>query len=55
MRELVKLFGWPPELTQRTVAWLVQNGRLVKDGLAHPQGKRRMAGLAGIDRSGLIE
>ena len=36
MREIVKLFGWPPELTQRTAAWLVQNG-LLKDGLAHPQ------------------
>jgi hypothetical protein len=36
LREIVKLFGWPPELTQRTVTWLVQNG-LLKDGLSHPQ------------------
>jgi hypothetical protein len=36
IREVAKLFGWPPELTQRTVGWLVQNG-LVKDGLSYPQ------------------
>jgi hypothetical protein len=36
VRELVKLFGWPPDLTQRTVAWLVQNGQ-VQAGLSHPQ------------------
>jgi hypothetical protein len=36
VRDLIRLFGWTPELTQRTVAWLVQNG-LVKDGLSHPQ------------------
>lgn len=36
IREVVKLFGWLPELAQRTAAWLVQNG-LVTDGLFHPQ------------------
>ena len=36
VREIVKLFGWPSDLTQRAVAWLVQNGR-VNDGLSHPQ------------------
>lgn len=36
MREVVRLFGWPPELTQRTVTWLVRNG-IIKDGLSHPQ------------------
>jgi hypothetical protein len=36
LREIVKLFGWPNELTQRTVSWLVQN-KLLKDGLSHPQ------------------
>ena len=36
LREIVKLFGWPPELTQRTVTWLVQN-KLLKDDLSHPQ------------------
>jgi hypothetical protein len=36
VRDLARLFGWPPELTQRTAAWLVQNGTL-KDGLSHPQ------------------
>ena len=36
LREIVKLFGWPPELTQRTVMWLVQN-KLLKDDLSHPQ------------------
>jgi hypothetical protein len=35
-RDLVKLFGWSPVLTQRTIAWLVQNGVLV-DRLSHPQ------------------
>ena len=35
-RDLVRLFGWAPELTQRSVAWLVQNGRLAA-GLEHPQ------------------
>jgi hypothetical protein len=35
-RELVKLFGWPPELTQRTVAGLAQNGKLIEH-VSHPQ------------------
>lgn len=35
-RDLVRLFGWLPDLTQRTVSWLVQNGILL-DNLAHPQ------------------
>ena len=36
IREMIKLFGWLPELTQRTAARLVQNG-LARDGLFHPQ------------------
>jgi DNA glycosylase AlkZ-like len=36
IREVVRLFGWQPELAQRTIAWLVQNGT-VMDGLSHPQ------------------
>jgi hypothetical protein len=36
MRDVVKLFGWPPELARRTVAHLVQAGSL-QDGLTHPQ------------------
>jgi hypothetical protein len=36
IRDVVRLFGWPPDLTLRTVTWLVQNG-LVKAGLSHPQ------------------
>ncbi len=36
LRDVVRLFGWPPDLTQRTVSWLVQNG-MVKEGLSHPQ------------------
>jgi hypothetical protein len=35
-RELVKLFGWPAELTQRTVTGLAQTGRLVEH-VSHPQ------------------
>jgi len=36
VRDLIRLFGWPPELTHRTVAWLVQNG-ILKDDLSHLQ------------------
>ncbi len=36
IRDVVKLFGWLPELTQRTVAWLAHNG-IVKNGISHPQ------------------
>ncbi len=36
IRDVVRLFGWLPELAQRTVAWLAQNG-IVKDGLSHAQ------------------
>jgi hypothetical protein len=35
-REVVKLFGWPPELTRRTIGWLVENGFL-REGLSHRQ------------------
>ena len=35
-REVVKLFGWLPDLAQRTVAGLVQNGKLVEH-VAHPK------------------
>lgn len=34
--DVVKLFGWLPELTLRTVTGLVQNGQVI-DGLFHPQ------------------
>jgi hypothetical protein len=36
VREIAKLFGWPPDLTLRTVASLVKRGTLL-DGLTHPQ------------------
>ncbi|MFH1908311.1 MAG: crosslink repair DNA glycosylase YcaQ family protein, partial [Chloroflexota bacterium] len=36
VRDVTKLFGWPPELAKRTVAQLVQN-RFLKDGVSHPQ------------------
>ena len=36
IRDVARLFGWPPELTQRTVTWLAQNGFL-NEGLSHPQ------------------
>ncbi|MGD0879580.1 MAG: crosslink repair DNA glycosylase YcaQ family protein [Anaerolineales bacterium] len=36
LRELVKLFGWPLELAQRTVAGLGQNGKLIEHA-SHPQ------------------
>ena len=35
-RDLVKLFGWPSELTQRTLAGLAQNGKLIEH-VSHPQ------------------
>ncbi len=36
IRELVKLFGWPPNLAQRTVAGLAQSGSLVEH-VVHPK------------------
>ena len=36
VRDVAKLFGWPPELLKRTVARLVQSEFLC-DGLSHPQ------------------
>jgi hypothetical protein len=36
VREVVRLFRWAPELCQRTVARLVQQG-VVQGGLSHPQ------------------
>jgi hypothetical protein len=35
-RDVIKLFGWPPELAKRTLAKLAASG-LLADGLAHPQ------------------
>jgi hypothetical protein len=35
-REVVKLFGWASELAQRTIAGLVQNGKLIEQ-VAHPK------------------
>jgi hypothetical protein len=46
-RDVVRLFGWQPELAQRTVAWLVQNGSLVGN-LAHPQMSGEWVGLMEI-------
>ena len=36
VRDVLRLFGWPPELTRRALAGLVKAGSLV-DGLTHPQ------------------
>ena len=36
IRDVTKLFGWPPELAKRTMARLVQNGFLT-NGVSHPQ------------------
>jgi len=35
-RDLARLFGWPPDLTQRTVAGLVQSNTLIEHA-SHPQ------------------
>ena len=43
-RELVKLFGWPPELAQRTVTGLAQSGKLIEQ-VAHPQGSGEWVAL----------
>jgi hypothetical protein len=44
VRDVVRLFGWTPELVQRTVTWLVQK-EFVKDGLSHPQLSGEWLGL----------
>jgi hypothetical protein len=44
VRDVIRLFGWTPELAQRTVTWLVQKG-FVKDGLSHPQLNGEWLGL----------
>jgi hypothetical protein len=36
VRDVTRLFGWPPELAKRTVVRLVQND-FVRDGVSHPQ------------------
>jgi hypothetical protein len=36
IRDVVRLFGWPADLTQRTISRLIQNG-ILKGGLSHPQ------------------
>jgi hypothetical protein len=36
IRDVIRLFGWSPDLTKRTVSWLVQKD-ILKDGLSHPQ------------------
>jgi hypothetical protein len=36
IRDVVRLFGWSPDLTQRTISWLVQKD-ILKDDLSHPQ------------------
>jgi len=44
VRDVIRLFGWTPELAQRTVTWLVQKGFLM-DGLSHPQLSGEWLGL----------
>jgi hypothetical protein len=44
VRDVIRLFGWTPELAQRTVTWLVQKG-FVKDGVSHPQMSGEWMGL----------
>jgi DNA glycosylase AlkZ-like len=44
IRDVVRLFGWSPDLTRRTVSWLVQSG-IVKDGLSHPHMNGEWLGL----------
>jgi len=36
LRDVTRLFGWPPELSKRTLAHLVESGKLCA-GLSHPQ------------------
>ncbi len=36
LRDVTKLFSWPPALAKRTVGRLVENG-ILQDGLTHPQ------------------
>jgi len=36
LREVTRLFGWPPELAKRTVGKMVQSG-ILQDSVAHPQ------------------
>ena len=50
-RELVKLFGWPPELTQRTVAGLAQNGKLIEH-VSHPQSSGEWVALPEVVENG---
>ena len=44
VRDVVRLFGWTPELAQRTIARLVQKG-FVEDGLSNPQMPGEWLGL----------
>ncbi len=44
MRDVIKLFGWPPELSARTVGRLVQAGAIV-DSVAHPTFKGEWVAL----------
>jgi len=50
-RELVKLFGWLPELTQRTVAGLAQNGKLIEH-ISHPQSSGEWVALPEVVENG---
>lgn len=47
IRDIVRLFGWSPDLIHRTVSWLVRNG-IVNDGLSHPQMSGEWLGLPEI-------
>ena len=45
VRDVTKLFGWPPELVKRTVGRLVQSGFL-NDNLSHPQSSGEWVALS---------
>jgi hypothetical protein len=45
LRDVTKLFGWPPDLTKRTVASLVQAG-ILRDDLSHPKMAGDWVGLS---------
>lgn len=47
IRDLTRLFGWPPELVKRTVEMMVESGR-VMDGVTHPNFKGEWLALPGL-------
>jgi uncharacterized protein YcaQ len=50
LRDVTRLFGWPPELVKRTVERLVQSGVVVA-GVAHPTFKGEWVALPGLCHS----